>query len=143
MRTVLYHLVVVPWSNLCDFMNRNNLSCFDYFNLPCDTFSYTVKYNTYICIAPPKQSYLEHYAHSHCKWLDHLIGKLQNEIELKSINVFYDMIGADHLSIHLNLYIPEKSSSKNHLNINNNEEKRTFINWKIFITNILLYCSFV
>ena len=90
-----------------------NLSCFDYLNLACDTFSYIS------------------YAHSHCKWLNHLIGKLQNQIELKSLNVFYDMIGSDHLPIHVNLYIPEKNSFKNHLNINSNEENEHLLIGKL------------
>ena len=100
------------WANLTNFINRNSLSCFDYLNLPNDTFTHIS------------------YSHSHCKWLDHLIGKLQNEIKIKSMNVLYDIIGSDHLPIHTNLYLQETIVVKNNSNIDSNAEKLAYINWK-------------
>ena len=69
------------WGNLSDFMGRNSLSCFDYEVLKRDTFTFI------------------NYGDSHCKWLDHFIGRTCRGVVVKDLKVHYDLIGSDHLPL--------------------------------------------
>ena len=67
------------WISLSEFNNRNNFQCYDYHNLPSDSFTYVS------------------FSDSNCKWLDHLIGRLDSNVTVDRMEILYDLIGSDHL----------------------------------------------
>ena len=75
------------WGNLKNFMERNSLACFDFNVLSPDTFTF------------------KSYNDSHCKWLDHVIGKNCQGITMKDMKVHYELIGSDHLPLSMTLEV--------------------------------------
>ena len=69
------------WHNLKNFMQCNSLKCYDVDQLPDDTFTFIS------------------YGESHCKWLDHIIGKNSSHVRVKDIKVYSDLTGSDHFPI--------------------------------------------
>ena len=73
------------WRNLDDFITRNALKCFDFDVLDMNTFTFTS------------------YGGSHCKWLDHFVGRNCAGVKIRDMVVHYDLVGSDHLPISANL----------------------------------------
>ena len=69
------------WSNLGDFSSRNNLKCFDFETLDSSTFTFIS------------------YGNTHCKWLDHVVGRDSDNVSVSSVRVLYEVIGSDHLPL--------------------------------------------
>ena len=75
------------WGNLCNFLSRNSLECFDFKLLDSSSFTFVS------------------YGNTHTKWLDHIIGRNTKCINLTQSTILYDMIGSDHLPLTATLHI--------------------------------------
>lgn len=73
------------WHNLSNFMSENSLKCFDVLSLHPDTCTFIG------------------YGNSQSRWLDHIIGKDHNRVEVKGVSVLNDVIGSDHLPLQCTL----------------------------------------
>ena len=62
-------------------MQCNSLKCYDVDQLPDDTFTFIS------------------YGESHCKWLDHIIGKNSSHVRVKDIKAYFDLTDSDHFPI--------------------------------------------
>ena len=69
------------WQNLNEFIVQNNLKCYDVDSLNCNTITFISNDG------------------SHCKWLDHFLGRDNKTSYIHDINVHTDLIGSDHLPI--------------------------------------------
>ena len=106
------------WGNLREFMERNSLTCFDYDILDSDTFTFT------------------NYGDSHCKWLDHIIGRGCQGVIVKDLQVHYDLIGSDHLPISMTLEVnSENIDCPIVQNIGTVDEYHGYIDWKCLKTD--------
>ena len=101
------------WSSLSEFNNRNNLECFDYLKLPSDSFTYVS------------------FSDSNCKWLDHLMGKLEDNVVIDKMEILYDLIGSDHLPLIAYLNVVEDFSNSDLLSFSKNAdtELKEYVNW--------------
>ena len=99
------------WHNLNDFRARNNLKCFDFDFLDVDTFTFTS------------------YGGSHCKWLDHFIGRDCIGVELKDMAVHYDLVGSDHLPISANLVIDDDILERQRYSCAKDDVSSFYIDW--------------
>ena len=66
------------FGNFKDFISKNDLICFDVDILDEDTFTFLS------------------YGNSFTKWLDHVIGRICNNVDITNIKVLYDKLGSDH-----------------------------------------------
>ena len=69
------------WSNLNDFINRNNLRCFDVDRLEGDTFTFLS------------------YGNSYSRWLDQIVGRTCDNVTLANVEVLHEKLGSDHFPI--------------------------------------------
>ena len=103
------------WRSLSDFMGRCGLKCYDYELLPTHAFTYVS------------------YSDSHCKWLDHLIGRMSEQYEVTEFDVLSDLIGSDHLPLFFNLHISIGLNNciDNNVNLNdiNHINDKLFVDW--------------
>ena len=97
------------WQNLSDFFNRNNLDCFDFNILERDTFTFCS------------------YGNSHCKWLDHFIGRNCTATSITEIVVHHDLIGSDHLPISAKIILNDNIPAG--INHNFHNDNPSFIDW--------------
>ena len=101
------------WGNLNEFMLRNELVCLDYQHLPSDTFTFTS------------------YGNSHCKWLDHVLGKPNDSVSTTNFKVHYELIGSDHLPISFSLHLDnENIGPLGNLSCNTSYESDKYIDWE-------------
>lgn len=108
------------WHNLQEFMQRNSLRCSDFESLESHTFTFT------------------NYGNSHCKWLDHIIGKSCQDANVINLQVHYDLIGSDYLPISGTLKI--KNNVLNNINIQPNgvyAKSSCYIDWNKLKSNEL------
>ena len=101
------------WGNLKNFMERNSLICFDFNELGPDTFTF------------------KSYSDSHCKWLDHVIGKNCEGIVVRDIEVFYELMGSDHLPLSMTFVV--KNENFNSLQVCDKEKvenHKYYVNWE-------------
>ena len=83
------------WSNLKNFIERNDLNCYDINILGEDTITHM------------------NYGTSQCRWLDHIIGRSTGDIVMTNLNVLYDLIGSDHLPVVAHVSVPTINGSVN------------------------------
>ena len=95
------------WDSLVEFVARNNLMMFDVDLLPQDSFTYTS------------------YSTSHCKWLDHIIGKSFHSLSVLNIKILTDLIGSDHFPVVVTLDIPVEVSDETASNF----DQSYFVDW--------------
>ena len=103
------------WDSLAEFVERNSLIMFDVEMLPQDSFTH-ISYST-----------------SHCKWLDHVLGKSFNNISVENIEILSDLIGSDHLPIVTVLNIPIETTQSKTVDF----REIRFIDWKSIGTDDL------
>ena len=99
------------WSNFKEFLDRNDLTCFDVEFLDSDTFTHI------------------NYGSDQCRWFDHFIGRLSNGIELNNVQVLVDMIGSDHLPIVGKFLLPSASCIQDQLINTKYVENDLYIDW--------------
>ena len=99
------------WHNLSNFINRNNLNCFDKDLLDDNSFTYVS------------------FTDSHCKWLDHVIGRVDCNIEVKGVHVKNEYIGSDHLPLVLDLYLLNVNEPNINNHCGNENMNNDYINW--------------
>ena len=75
------------WKNLKEFMVRNAIKCYDVDSLSNNTITFISHDN------------------SHCKWLDHVIGRDSQNSCVRDIKVHSDLIGSDHLPLSAVIHI--------------------------------------
>ena len=113
------------WNNLKSFLDRNDLYCFDINTLGSDTFTH-INYGTY-----------------HCRWLDHIIGRLSSDLKLENVLVLDDLIGSDHLPLLASFSL----HNVNNVNINKNKNlypgssNNIYIDWNKISKHQLLEIS--
>lgn len=73
------------WQNLSSFMLRNSLRCFDVESLSADTFTFVG------------------YGNSQSRWLDHVVGRNHDNINITNMCVLIDVNGSDHLPLKFDL----------------------------------------
>ena len=100
------------WKNLTNFMNRNSLVCFDVDMLGADTITFTG------------------YGNSSNRWLDHIVGKLHDDIKVNDIQILEEINGSDHLPLKVRLefqgVITDIADEKT------TEQKHSYVNWYKF-----------
>ena len=96
------------WYDMKNFIDRNNLTCFDKELLPSDSFTYIG------------------FADSYCKWLDHIIGKISEKIKFNYIKIAHDCIGSDHFPVIASIKID--TNIKYNFKSSENDDKN-LINW--------------
>ena len=69
------------WPYLCDFIDNNELRCFDFEMLDNETYTHV------------------NYGNSLCKWLDHVIGRCSDNVNVLDVKVLYDIVGSDHVPL--------------------------------------------
>ena len=99
------------WSNLSDFMRNNYFTCFDVDILDESTFTHIS------------------FSHAYCKWLDHFIGRSYDNITIDHVRVLYDLIGSDHLPLHVCMKLPYHDSVPREKNYNDNTDDTFYLNW--------------
>ena len=75
------------WRNLSRFMDTSSLKCFDVIALPHDSFTFLS------------------YGNSASRWLDHVIGRVHDDVTVNNIKILHDMIGSDHRPLTFSLEI--------------------------------------
>ena len=109
------------WKNLCDFLSRNSLQCFDYAMLESSAFTFVSFGNTY------------------CKWLDHIVGRNANGISVSSTRVLYDVIGSDHLPLAATITIRGKYENiQTGLSSNAGTAEDKYVSWNHLSTNDIM-----
>ena len=98
------------WRSIKGFIDRLKLICFDYEMMPTDTFTYIS------------------YSDSQCKWLDHFIGKLNNDITVEKFNVLNDLVGSDHLPFVATLHFTNFINT-DVTNVDICETDRRYVDW--------------
>lgn len=100
------------WSNLGDFSSRNNLKCFDFETLDSSTFTFIS------------------YGNTHCKWLDHVVGRDSDNVSVSSVRVLYEVIGSDHLPLETVLTIKNDTPfSAGELEPNDGASVQYYVDW--------------
>lgn len=75
------------WNNLSDFMERNALNCFDKELLNDSSFTFVS------------------YGNGGTRWLDHIVGRDSENVNVQKATIFYNMIGSDHLPLLVNFSV--------------------------------------
>ena len=75
------------WGNLVNFIERNNLKCFDKELMDDDSFTFVS------------------YGNGVTKGLDHILGQESNNFKVASTLVLYDKVGSDHLPLETNILV--------------------------------------
>lgn len=99
------------WGNLGEFVRRNSLTCFDFQGLDSDTFTF------------------RSYGDSHCKWLDHIIGRNCQGVAVRDLKVHYDLIGSDHLPLSMTLVVNFLNYENVDIHNNNANICGNYVDW--------------
>ena len=107
------------WGNLCNFMDRNNLHCFDKEILDDNSFTFVS------------------YGDGSSKWLDHIVGRNSSHLNVKNVDILCDMIGSDHLPLraHISVSSPPLLDCVDN---SNNHNELVLINWEKLDDNDIL-----
>lgn len=100
------------WRNLSEFMNTNYLHCFDVEKLENDTCTFFG------------------YGNSVTKWLDHVIGKEHNFIQVENLKTLQDILGSDHVPLEATLkFTGGRGASAVRAHTALSDKVQTVINW--------------
>ena len=99
------------WSNLCSFMSRNSLDCFDFKILDSSTFTFIS------------------YSNSYTKWLDHIVGRGTEHINTSRASVLYDIVGSDHLPLSFTLHISINKDNNGNFYPQNDDKLFKYVDW--------------
>ena len=99
------------WTNLCGFMSKNSLECFDFKLLDSSTFTFVS------------------FGNSYTRWLDHIVGRDTIDTTLSKACVLYDMVGSDHLPLSLTLHVSNIKENKDCLFSEKNDKEVKYVNW--------------
>ena len=98
------------WGNLCNFISRNYMECFDFKLLDSSSFTFVS------------------YGNTHTKWLDHIIGRNTEGINISRTQILYDMIGSDHLPLTAVLHITNANINSSPV-VDDNHGLSFYVDW--------------
>lgn len=100
------------WLNLSNFMRRNSLKCFDVDSLDANSFTFVG------------------YGNSQSRWLDHIVVKEHEDMEVTNVRILCDINGSDHVPIEFKLRFRDLINFDSYNKPIQEINTRKFVNWE-------------